>query len=152
MRRKSNATTTNATTAAMYTLAVNKALTFLFADMFIAPNETMFVLFVLLFCVSSWAQSCSTTDADSFAECLKSNACGTHDTAEQKCDCYRKLANCYKDSLGRCVTKESFIEFQRLCVRNAGCALSECNDASPRSLAALSLVAASVALFVQASL
>lgn len=73
---------------------------------------------------------CSVDASTAFAECLQHNACGSHETAEEKCACYGRLARCYTDSLDVCVSQASFIEFKRACVRNAGCSVAECSEPS----------------------
>jgi hypothetical protein len=93
---------------------------------------------------------CDSDAAASFAKCLKDNACAPHGDAEDKCDCYASLATCYRDSLGVCVTVESYREFQRSCVRNAGCELFLCRPAATEApaAAASTLSASAVALLV----
>jgi hypothetical protein len=103
------------------------------------------LLFAVLCVLPSLGLECTVDAADAFANCLQDNACGSHETAEEKCTCYRNLATCYRDSLGVCVSQQSFIEFQRACVRNAGCALEECNDASPLSASLAAVLVAAVA-------
>lgn len=99
---------------------------------------------------------CDSDAAAAFATCLKDNACAPHGNAEDKCDCYSDLATCYRDSLGTCVSAESYREFQRSCVRNAGCELFLCRPAATEapaaSASALSLSASSLVVMAAMAL
>eukprot|EP01108_Squamamoeba_japonica_P006822 TRINITY_DN5597_c0_g1_i1.p1 TRINITY_DN5597_c0_g1~~TRINITY_DN5597_c0_g1_i1.p1 ORF type:complete len:131 (+),score=23.28 TRINITY_DN5597_c0_g1_i1:44-436(+) len=83
---------------------------------------------LLLFIIVGRAEmECTDEEATEFADCLRSRACGgVFEDEQEKCDCYEDLADCYKQTVDKCVSTDTFREFQRTCVRNAGCEIDAC--------------------------